>query len=197
MNYLGHAYLSFYHPSLCLGNLMNDFVRGKQQYQYSPAIQQGFALHRAIDIFTDEHASTKAAKALFTPVAGRYAGVMMDIVYDYFLANDTQVFTTENSLEKLAEFTYQTLQSNEPILPTTLQKMLPYMVKENWLVNYQHTWGIQKSMQNIVRRASQLPSAEPSLQCMLQNQAVLLPLYKTFIADVSAFVKQYLQKEWH
>lgn len=192
MNYLGHAYLSFYQPNLCLGNLMNDFVRGKQQFQYAKGIQQGFALHRAIDVFTDEHPSTKTAKQMFTPAAGRYAGVLMDIVYDYFLANDTDIFTTENSLENLAHFTYQTLQSHEAILPATLQKMLPYMVRENWLVNYRYAWGIQKSMQNIARRASGLATIEPSLQCMLQNQAELRVLYKVFISDVSVFAKNYL-----
>ncbi|MFY7899136.1 MAG: ACP phosphodiesterase, partial [Chitinophagaceae bacterium] len=32
MNFLAHAYLSFQQPSLLIGNMISDFVKGKKQY---------------------------------------------------------------------------------------------------------------------------------------------------------------------
>ncbi|KAF0239868.1 MAG: hypothetical protein FD183_1294 [Chitinophagaceae bacterium] len=49
MNYLAHAYLSFNEPSILLGNMISDYVKGKKQYDYPLLIQKGIHLHRAID----------------------------------------------------------------------------------------------------------------------------------------------------
>ena len=65
MNYLAHAYLSFGMPAITVGNLISDFVKGKQKFTYPAAIQQGIVLHRAIDTFTDTHAVTRKAKTFF------------------------------------------------------------------------------------------------------------------------------------
>ena len=65
MNYLAHAYLSFNHPGILAGNMINDYVKGKSQYDYPPIIQKGLQLHRFIDHFTDLHPSTAAAKIYF------------------------------------------------------------------------------------------------------------------------------------
>ena len=62
MNYLAHAYLSFNEPEILVGNMISDFVKGKKKFDYSPGVQKGIALHRAIDNFTDYHTATKAAK---------------------------------------------------------------------------------------------------------------------------------------
>jgi len=103
MNYLAHAYLSFRHPDILVGNMISDFVKGKQQFSYAPGIWKGIRLHRLIDDFTDAHRVTREARQLFRPAVGLYAGAFMDVVYDHFLALDTneieekewQLFATE------------------------------------------------------------------------------------------------------
>jgi len=69
MNYLAHAYLSFNEPEILIGNLISDFVKGKKKFSYSPGIQNGIAIHRAIDQFTDDHAATHAAKLFFKEIS--------------------------------------------------------------------------------------------------------------------------------
>ena len=49
MNYLAHAFLSFDDPELLVGNMISDFVKGKQKFGYPSGIQEGIALHRAIE----------------------------------------------------------------------------------------------------------------------------------------------------
>jgi acyl carrier protein phosphodiesterase len=44
MNYLAHAYLSFGDPAWTTGNLISDFVKGKQRLEYPLRIQQGYCL---------------------------------------------------------------------------------------------------------------------------------------------------------
>ena len=86
MNYLAHAYLSFGNADILAGNMISDFVKGKQKFGYSEAIQKGITLHRMIDTFTDSHEATRAAKQYFKPAVGLYSGAFTDVVYDHFLA---------------------------------------------------------------------------------------------------------------
>lgn len=88
MNYLAHAYLSFEITDITVGNMISDFVKGKQKFDYPLTIQQGIMLHRAIDTFTDTHAITREAKSFFKEPYGPYSGPLVDVVYDHFLAND-------------------------------------------------------------------------------------------------------------
>ena len=67
MNYLAHAYLSFNHPEIVVGNMISDFVKGKKKFDYSEGIQKGITFHRAIDEFTDSHPTTKKAKEFLRP----------------------------------------------------------------------------------------------------------------------------------
>jgi acyl carrier protein phosphodiesterase len=99
MNYLAHAYLSFEITDITVGNMISDFVKGKQKLDYPLAIQQGITLHRAIDSFTDSHAVTRQAKSFFKEAYGLYAGPLVDVVYDHFLANDPLRFPETGSGE--------------------------------------------------------------------------------------------------
>ena len=71
-----------------MGNMISDFVKGKRKYDYPEQIQQGIAVHREIDRFTDTHPVTKEAKEIFRPSYRLYAGSLMDVIYDHFLALD-------------------------------------------------------------------------------------------------------------
>ena len=72
--------------------MISDFVKGKKKFDFSPLIQKGIALHRAIDDFTDFHPATYNAKSYFRKEYRLYSGAFVDIVYDHFLANDKKEF---------------------------------------------------------------------------------------------------------
>ena len=92
MNYLAHAYLSFNHPGILVGNMVSDFVKGAAKFSFNGIIQQGINLHRDIDSFTDTHPATREAKSVFQPAYRLYSGAIMDVLYDHFLANDPEHF---------------------------------------------------------------------------------------------------------
>lgn len=186
MNYLAHAYLSFMHEELLIGNMISDFVKGKKKFDYSINIQKGIALHRAIDTFTDTHALTREAKTYFKSAVGLYSGAFVDVVYDHFLATD-ETHWKDLSLQDFTTWVYHTLEARYQQLPEQFQRMLPYMKKDNWLYNYQHTWGIGKSFEGVVRRAVYLNNSQAAYECFQEHYNALKPLADIFLADVKKF----------
>ena len=132
MNFLAHAYLSFNHPGILVGNMISDFVKGKKRFDFSEGIQKGIMLHRAIDVFTDEHSVTKKAREFFKPAVGLYAGAFVDVVYDHFLACDENEFTSD-ALLKFSLSVYDVLSEYQTIFPAKFTGMFPHMKMHNWL----------------------------------------------------------------
>jgi acyl carrier protein phosphodiesterase len=192
MNYLAHAYLSFNNEELLVGNMISDYIKGKKQYEYPPAIHKGIMLHRAIDTFTDTHQATKQAKAYFRAAYRLYAGAMVDVVYDHFLANDPLVFTTPESLQQTATFTYSTLNKYVAKLPLNYIPMLGYMQTQNWLYNYQYRWGIEKSLGGVVRRSKYLSDAAPAFAAFENNYDAIKTCYQAFFPELKAMALNYI-----
>lgn len=188
MNYLAHAYLSFQHPAILVGNMISDFIKGKKKFDYPANIQIGIHLHRLIDTFTDDHPATKQAKQVFKPYTGLYAGAFMDVVYDHFLAIDENEFPG-SSLAQFAAGTYTTLYNNEAVLPPPFAAMLPYMRRHNWLLNYRTLDGIQKSFEGVVRRAAYLNSSADVYQAFINNYHNLKQYYTIFFPALKQFAR--------
>jgi acyl carrier protein phosphodiesterase len=193
MNYLAHAYLSFMHDDILVGNLVSDFVKGKKKFDYAIGIQKGIALHRAIDTFTDSHAITREAKNYFKPAVGLYAGAFMDVVYDHFLASDGSHWI-ETSLQGFCSTVYNTLGSRQGELPEKFQRVLPYMKAQNWLCNYQYWWGIERSFEGLARRAAYLNNSVAAFECFTRHYDALQQLSADFIPDVKKFAYGQLQR---
>lgn len=192
MNYLAHAYLSFNNEQILLGNMCSDFIKGKKKFDYAIDIQKGIALHRAIDTFTDAHATTAEAKQFFKPAVGLYAGAFVDVVYDHFLAIDTKEFYDSVALEKFSLYTYTILQQHIEVLPLKFQNLFPYMQKQNWLYNYQFTWGIERSFEGLVRRAKYLSSWHEAFEAFNKHYKSLHTCYNIFFPEVKNFAARQL-----
>ncbi len=196
MNLLAHAHLSFNNPDILLGNMISDYVKGKKQYDYPAEIQKGIKLHRAIDAFTDEHSATKEIKKFFAPVYRLYAGAFADIVYDYFLANDRNNFSSEKELFDFTQKTYALLEQNKKWMDPVFAGMFPYLKSQNWLYNYREDWGIEKSLGGLQRRAKYIESTKEAFEIFLANKPAIQILYDTFYPDVKNFAKDFMTKHY-
>lgn len=194
MNYLAHAYLSFGNPQILLGNMISDFVKGKKQFDYSPMIQKGIKLHRAIDSFTDTHPATKEMKKIFTPVYRLYAGAFADIVYDYFLANDKKEFETDESLQQFSQNTYTLLEEQLKNAPQIFQQIFPHMKTHNWLYNYQYEWAIGKSFAGMAHRAKYINESDSAFQLFENNIQLMQPCYDEFFPLLKNYAANTLQE---
>ena len=189
MNYLAHAYLSFGYSELLVGNLISDFVKGKQQFLFPEKIKQGIDLHRAIDAFTDTHDATKAAKEFFRPAYRLYSAAFVDVVYDHFLANDPLHFTP-TSLHDFSQSTYRHLNDFHSHLPLRFAEMFPYMQSQNWLYYYHTTEGTIKSFGGVVRRAAYLSDSQPAAEVFHKYYNELQTCYNAFFPELYEFVKK-------
>lgn len=186
---MAHAYLSFGHEEILVGNLISDFVKGKKKFDYPEGIQKGITLHRAIDTFTDDHEATKHAKELFRPAYRLYSGAFVDVVYDHFLANDPNEFTFE-SLRNFSERVYQVLGAHLEYLPVRFARMFPYMKEQNWLFNYSTIGGTEASFSGVVRRARYLEESDTAALLFEEHYRTLREYYKVFFPDLRSFAKR-------
>ena len=188
MNFLAHAYLSFGHPEILVGNMISDFVKGKNRYEYPVGIQSGIELHRRIDHFTDMHEATKEGKEVFRKEYRLYSGALLDVVYDHFLANDEEAFK-EKTLFNFTQEVYKTLEEYAAVLPPTFLGMLPYMKRDNWLFNYKEKWGIERSMHGLVRRSLYMTDHTEGFNIFNEQYLYLQHCYTLFAEDVKSFAK--------
>lgn len=194
MNYLAHAYLSFNQPGILTGNMISDFVKGKKKFDFSPVIQNGIALHRAIDEFTDFHPVTQKAKAYFKAEYRLYSGAFIDVVYDHFLANDKKEFPDKSKLGSFCQSTYLSLQNNSDGLPEKFLQMLPYMQQQNWLYHYSFKEGIEKSFGGLVRRAAYLSESAIAYEIFNERYDELGECYQLFFPALKTFAFHHLSE---
>lgn len=187
MNYLAHAYLSFGRPNILVGNMISDYIKGKKQFDYPPAVQKGIRLHRMIDNYTDTHEATREMKSFFRSHYRLYSGAFADVVYDHFLAKDPNEFVSEAALKDFAVETYVTLEKYKELFPPPFQKMFPYMREHDWLSNYRHKWAIERSFTGVVRRSAYLTESETAFDIFNKNYHALEHCYDHFFADLKKY----------
>ncbi len=167
--------------------MISDYVKGKKQFDYPAAIQNGIKLHRAIDDFTDTHAATSEIKKFFKPAYRLYAGAFTDVVYDYFLANDTNQFSSPEELKKFSENTYLLLKPQSAHFPEKFAAMFPCMQAQDWLYNYRSHNGMQKSFGGLARRAKYITETDTAYAIFLTHKNDIRIWYETFMPDVKNF----------
>ncbi|KPM33510.1 Acyl carrier protein phosphodiesterase [Croceitalea dokdonensis DOKDO 023] len=151
MNFLAHIYLSFDEPEVTLGNFFADHIRGNHYKHLPNTVQKGILLHREIDTFTDAHDLHKQSSRRLYANYGHYSRVIVDIYYDHFLAKNWTSYS-HIRLETYVSNFYDLLQRHYDILPEKTKHMLPYMIKENWLLNYANLTGISRVLEGMNRR---------------------------------------------
>ena len=166
--------------------MISDFVKGKKKFDYPEDIQKGIALHRAIDTFTDAHEATKTAKEVFRPAYRLYSGAFTDVIYDHFLATDSNEFN-EDTLYRFSQEVYNSLDGQSNWLPAPFVMFFPYMKQHNWLFNYRTRPGIAKSLGGVVRRAAYLTESDTAIALFEEHYQLLKECYRHFWADLKPF----------
>src|SRR5690606_30635796 len=99
---------------LTLGNFFADSLKGKSYLKYPLGIQRGVVLHRAIDFYTDTHPTVRKSISRLFDTYGHYSGIIVDILYDHFLAVHWKNYSTI-PLERFVSDFYDLLQRNYEI----------------------------------------------------------------------------------
>lgn len=143
MNFLAHIYLSDNNDFIKIGNFMADGIRGSDYLNYPSEIKKGILLHRYIDTFTDANLTFRISKHRLHERYGHYSGVIVDILYDHFLAKNWIKYSDESLTSFVARF-YKSLEDNFELLNPKIQRILPIMIEHNWLESYATISGISR-----------------------------------------------------
>ena len=188
MNFLAHMALSSPDPDEMLGNLLGDFAKYLDIPTLPPAIQRGIRLHRQIDRFTDFHIVHLTSQQRISDERGRFAGVLIDVFYDHYLARD---FPRWHACD-LASFVlraYSAVQTRLPILPHPVPTILRRMIEQDWLSCYAHLDGIDLTLQRIATRLSRPTSLASGIAELRANYAAFDSDFATFYPALVAHVK--------
>jgi acyl carrier protein phosphodiesterase len=151
MNWLAHLILSEPSPAFRIGNLLPDILSWSEVRAVPEKFQAGIACHRIIDGFTDAHPIFRRSMGRIDPPFRRYAGILIDVFYDHFLAREWSRYSVEPLDQFVAEF-YASLPAHRDDLPLRAYTRLLQIEAGDWLRSYQEFSGVRRALEGIGRR---------------------------------------------
>jgi acyl carrier protein phosphodiesterase len=192
MNYLAHVYLSGENELIRVGNFLGDWVKGSDYKKYPMELQRGILIHRFIDNFTDTHEIGKKSKIRFASKYHKYAGVIVDICYDHFLASDWHNFSPVPLLDYSLGIK-KGLLSHRHYFPVPAQEYILNFTKYNWLYAYATVEGIEKVLRGMAKYTS-LPDKTDEAMIIFNEE------YDEFRSEFMTFFPQlidYIENEFN
>jgi len=193
MNLLAHAYLSGNNEDYLVGNFIADSVKGAAINNFREGVKNGILLHRSIDTFTDTHPVVSKSKRRLHSSYHKYAGVLVDIFYDHFLAKSWSNYSSVE-LKKFSANVYEVLNSNYSILPNPIKKMLPFLIRYDWLTNYAHLTGIQSVLSGMSRRTSFVSNIEKAIPDFEKDYELFEKEFSIFFPQLIAHSTRFIEK---
>lgn len=190
MNFLAHALLAGDKPALIVGGVIGDWIKGVLPGTLPDDLAQGVALHRAIDNFAESNPAFRRSRTRISAHRRRYAGVLVDVIYDHLLAKNWADHHHIPLNEYCADV-YSIIHDRLPDLPDTSHRGLMMMRKEDWLTSYQHIEEIADviaRMSRRIRRANPLTNGE---QEFLADVDGFTSDFEIWLADAKAFSSEW------
>jgi acyl carrier protein phosphodiesterase len=109
---------------------------------------RGTEYHKAIDAFTDAHPIVRASRARIDARYRRFSGVLIDIFYDYCLAQRFETYAQTPLAEFTSEF-YAAVRAHPLPLPSDARATLDRIVAHDLLGRYARIDGVEDSLRRI------------------------------------------------
>lgn len=190
MNFLAHLYLADLNNDSLVGHLLGDFVKGRTMDGYNPRIQAAIRFHRRIDSFCDTHPITRASRNRIGPLRRRFAGVLVDVGYDHFLARHWHRFHPE-SLASFTQGVYAVLMRDHTALPKRFEAVLSRMIAHDWLGSYIHLDKVAVALDRIAGRLSRGDRFKGGIADIQANYRGLEADFLAFFPDLIRFSRNY------
>lgn len=187
MNYLAHLFLAGTNPEILVGNFIADHVKGSKKFDYSSKIQYGIGMHRSIDIYTDSHPVVHESIIRLRPHFHKYAGVVVDMFYDHFLAANFHEYS-DMDLVEFSNTRFQILSLQKTLLPERSARLLYYMEKQNWLLSYRHFDGMQQAFSGMAKRTAFTSNMENAVEFLKKDYSLYQSEFALYIADLQRYV---------
>ena len=188
MNYLAHTYLSGENDDIKVGNFLGDWVKGSDYLNYSEEIRTGIILHRNIDSFTDMNPIVRTSANRFKSRYARYSGIIIDILYDHFLASNWKDFYNM-PLRDYVNHLHNVVLNNFSIFPLRLQNYLPGFMSERWIERYATLDGIRDVLDTMSKRTSLPKETEFAISVMEIHYGDFHHEFFDFFSQIIEFVE--------
>ena len=193
VNFLAHIYLSNDEDLVTIGNFMADGIKGKKYLNYPEDIQRGILLHRWIDSYTDSHPIVKQSTKRLHHKYGHYSGVIVDILYDHFLAKNWHTYSNIPLNIYIQDF-YNLLENKHDLLTPRIQKMMIPMMEQNWLLSYESLEGIKTVLYNMNIRIKNRVPMDEAIQDLKDHYDSFETEFTLFFEELRAFAKAKLEE---
>jgi acyl carrier protein phosphodiesterase len=193
LNFLAHALLAGEKPSLIVGGVVGDWIKGSLPGILPDDLAQGVALHRAIDHFAESHPAFKRSRSRVSAQRRRYAGVLVDVFYDHLLAQNWAA-AHHQPLQEYCKTVYGLIRERLSDLPASAHPGLMLMAKEDWLTSYAQIEGIADVLARMSRRARQPNPLLHGEQELLADLDGFTGDYKEWLIDAGEFCRAWQDK---
>jgi len=187
MNYLAHIFLSGIDDDIMIGNFIGDYVKGSDYNNYPEGIRKGIVLHRRIDSFTDGHKITHQSMSYFAPRYRKYAGIIIDVLYDHFLAINWERYSPQ-PLDQFKESVFEILKRYHSVLPDRVQYFIPSFIKNDWIGAYSTVEGILTVFDRMSMRTSLPNEGEFAREVIHKYYIQLQSEFLTYFPDIIRYV---------
>jgi acyl carrier protein phosphodiesterase len=161
VNYIAHLHIAKVTDTSYAGNLLGDFPWLPNNEQQD--LVTGWRLHQAVDTFVDAHPQSLAFKSLPREGRRRFAGIVQDVVMDYWLVRSWGHFE-QVSFERFADTAVSALREDKENCPQRLQAMISSLEQRNWLSDLGTQQGVERALRSIQRRWTLGHYLEPFIQ---------------------------------
>lgn len=181
MNFLAHLHLADATADSRVGNLLGDFVTGLPwDDRFSEALWCGIMEHRHLDAWNDGHPLWQRSRDRLQGAARRYAGIVIDIFYDYFLVRHWDRFNPDQGLESFVSDVHADLEAGLSAMPESAAEAVRRLLDEGWLLSYGEIDGIRAAIDRVAY-------SHPRLAQVRGLEAELVAYESEFEADFLAF----------
>lgn len=153
MNYLAHIFLSQKTDDSILGNIMGDFTRGLNRKTLPSTIELGIKNHIEVDKYTDTHPIVLDLRTLFSKDKRRFAGIIIDVLFDYFLHKHWGTYSKNHKSDMISK-SYSCFHRNKNVMPERMKKVTGYMIQGDWLGSYEELSSIGYVLDRLADRVS-------------------------------------------
>jgi acyl carrier protein phosphodiesterase len=192
MNWLAHVFLSEPNVEFRLGNLLADLVRGEARAAVSAEFARGAQQHHRIDAYTDAHPVVRRSRHRISAAHRRFSGVLVDVFYDYFLANNWSRYS-DVALDEFTSKFYSDVRRSKIVLPDDAATTIDRIARYDLLGSYREVAGVERSLRRVSMYLSQRWkrdfALEKSVADLREHEAVLGADFAEFFPQLEAHVR--------
>ena len=192
LNFLAHFHLAQPTDGSRIGALLGDFIRGTPESlrtQLPLKVIDGIILHRAIDRFTDSHKIFLQSKELLSRPRRRFAGIIIDIYFDHFLAGLWSEFS-EVSLPDFTTEIYATLRRRADWIGPEVSEIARQMQAENWLTASATIPGLALTFHKVSHRRTFLTPLIGAEEDLANHYQIFKTAFRNFYPEVMSFASE-------